>query len=597
MADYRAKNRNTKAVDVARVRAAANYKVPTMPDLQDALKKRKEELAREAGITTNEMGVWYDPDLSPTAQRIATAESYLPTSAARDFFRGVKGFATLDYNPEGIKYPTRMVPAGARGGGMVSGGGPGIGSSFSALPGAIYRAIKSRERTDEEKRLFKEAGGNPRVYAYLLNNLDPARKAQNYFDAQINSNQKDYNNLISMLSDVGISEEEMYRDVVVGPDGQVNLNANTQAALEGIGYAADSLRGTELIGYGLGKPVGLAARAATKAAGTGVKAATIPFRSGAKIIPRVVDDIAVRGFPIPVPSTIGGGMPVMRVGGSANKAAREAAALRATEAELSLAPEDRLPIGALEELQGNRSPIMPGSPEARIVDEAKNATPKNIDTLLPTKRNANGDYDAVEINAQDEASGLTTFDPSELRLLTLGGTGAYGKFGPLAKLSDLTIHKTATKIRAIYTPPPAKEILRLMNRTDQAVATRPNVKPGTWVKNTYTIEDAQVLLDRWKTAASEFEKANGRPLPWRLEADVPNPKKGGEIEVKRIFGQDVEHAIPVNQGGKGTVDELVLLPSIGNSGKRDFAWADYASNNPYNWNAYLESFYGDIKKF
>jgi hypothetical protein len=237
---------------------------------------------------------------------------------------------------------------------------------------------------------------------------------------------------------------------------------------------------------------------------------------------------------------------------------------------------------------------MPPEQAKRLQDEAAAATPKNIDVLVPTQRTENGNWADVEIAGQDQVSGLTALDPSEIRSLGLGGMGDLVKGTPLESLADLRIPQSATKIRAVYTTPSAKQVLARMNRTDAGVAARPNVKK--WDRNTYTIEDAQALLDRWKAAADAFEKKNGRPLPWQLEADVPNAKTG-KIEVKRIFGQDVEHAVPVNQGGTGAADELVLLPSIGNTGKRDYSWAEYSDKNPDGWNSFIEGFYGDVNKF
>jgi hypothetical protein len=234
--------------------------------------------------------------------------------------------------------------------------------------------------------------------------------------------------------------------------------------------------------------------------------------------------------------------------------------------------------------------------EARLLEEAKISTPRNIDALLPRQISQSGDWDTVEIAAQDELSGLTKLDPSEVRLLAFGGRGDLAKDTPLAGLGNLKVPENATTIRAIYAPPTADEVLAMMKKTDAGVQSRSNVEPDTWVRNTYTIEDAQALLDRWKTASTAFEKTNGRPLPWRLEADVPDPETG-VIKTKRIFGQDVEHAIPVNQGGTGAAEELVLLPSIPNMGKGDLTWEAYAGKYPDEWASLVKSFYGDVKKY
>ena len=248
MADYRAKNRNDKVLGLARVRAAAR----PAPGIV-----RKDEIERQAwadNLVQNEMGVWYPKQKTSAGKKLDAAVDFLPTSALIDFGSGVYNLATQDRSAI---------------------------ESISALPGVIGRSIMAPEKTDLEKKLWEEARGNPYAYRKLLNKLTPQQQAQNSINTKIKSNEKDYNDMVSMLRDTGISEEEMYRDVVVGPDGQVNLNANVQGALSGIGYAADALRGTELIGYGLGKPVGLAARAATKA--------VIPRAVGVATNPRIIN--------------------------------------------------------------------------------------------------------------------------------------------------------------------------------------------------------------------------------------------------------------------------------------------------------------------
>jgi hypothetical protein len=288
VADYRANNRNTKAVDLARVRAAANYKVPMYPDLPAALQRRKELLAVQAGLTTNEMGVRYLDEQTSAGKKLDAAVNAMPTSALLEGLGGAFNLVTNKFNPENRKYPDKQVPLKIFGY-DVSGGkqtvtqphqSPNMWTALGAIPGVIGRSVMAPERTDQQNKLWEQARGNPREYMRLLKGLNPAQQAQNSIDTKIKSDEKDYNDMVSMLKDTGISEEELYRGVVVGPDGQINLNANTQAAIDGLGYAGSSLRLTELIGYGLGKPVGMAARAATKAA--------IPRAVGLATNPRLI---------------------------------------------------------------------------------------------------------------------------------------------------------------------------------------------------------------------------------------------------------------------------------------------------------------------
>lgn len=295
MADYRAKNRNTKAVDVARIRAAAKFSTP-------APKVNPNVVAQKPKVSTE-----YSAALREQAQRgVAGARggSYFDRSqygseAIFDPATGVSGaigLATTDYNPEGIKYPTRMVPAGARGGGMVSGGQPNIGSSFAGILEAIKGMATPPPTTEFDAAMQDKYKNNPRAIGAALQRLSPEEQYQMTNQRENAKREGEYSNLLSTLKAAGLTEEELYRSAVVSPDGKINLNPNAQAAISQLGNAADSLRLLDLAGMGAGKAAGVGARAVGRTVG------------------RVVEDIAVRGFPIPVPVGVGG-VPIMRVGG------------------------------------------------------------------------------------------------------------------------------------------------------------------------------------------------------------------------------------------------------------------------------------------
>ena len=270
------RNRNDRALGLARVRAAGR----PAPGIV-----RKDEIERQAwaaGLTQNEMGVWHDNTKTPAAKKLETAVDFLPMAALTDAASGVYNLLTTDYNPENIKYPTRMVPAGARGGGMVSGGQPNISDTIMGLGAAIKSSVEAAPITEFDKARYEK---NPLSVRGSNLNLTPKQKSERSVQVMNADREKQYSNLLRTLKAAGITEEEMYRDVVVGPDGQVNFNANVQAMIAQLGNAADALRGTELIGYGLGKPVAVATRAATRAATRSV----IPRAVGVATNPRLIN--------------------------------------------------------------------------------------------------------------------------------------------------------------------------------------------------------------------------------------------------------------------------------------------------------------------
>lgn len=246
-------------------------------------------------------------------------------------------------------------------------------------------------------------------------------------------------------------------------------------------------------------------------------------------------------------------------------------------------------------------------------------TPRSVSAFTPSKKDAEGFWEPVERPAIDDISGLPSYDPSEIRSAAFGGVGELVKGTPLESLTDLAVPNKATTIRAIYKPPTAEEILSMMRKTDRAVPSRLKAKrdrlvtqideaedvdtalrlraeldattdPKKWKFNEYTLKDAEALRDRWIMASQHFEDTYGVPLPWRLEADYFD--EAGNLKTTRIFGQDVEHKVPVNQGGKGTIDELTLLPTIPNTSKRDYSWDDYAAKHPDDWISLIEILYG-----
>jgi hypothetical protein len=301
-------------------------------------------------------------------------------------------------------------------------------------------------------------------------------------------------------------------------------------------------------------------------------------------------------------------------GGRGSRAARQGA--RAFDADImeeSPAVESLIDTLSRQARQAGKGP-------APKIEEA----PRNIAAFTPTKKDAEGFWQTVERPAIDDVSGQASFDPSEIRSAAFGGVGELVRGTPLESLTDLAVPNKATTIRAIYKPPTAKEILGMMRKTDRAVPSRLKAKrdrlvkqideaedvdtalrlraeldattdPKKWKFNEYTLKDAEALRDRWIMASQHFEDAYGVPLPWRLEADYLD--EAGNLKTARIFGQDVEHGIPVNKGGKGKADELTLLPTIPNVGRRDYSWDDYAAKYPDEWNNLLDVLYGTAKRY
>jgi hypothetical protein len=421
----------------------------------------------------------------------------------------------------------------------------------------------------------------------------PAPKATSYnrFGSGVRDRELDTpTKILGGAANLLLPSPSMIKQAVQDPSGTVRGAAELVSLGDPI---ANTMRGINLVrgkGFSLYDTDMSDVEQAAELAGLfpGSKAVSAPLKAAARVAPRVgrvAEDIALSPVGMLL-GTSGAG------GGNIARATRQASDAR----DKVDAPDDfetNLLRGFEETKVSPR--YTPPEVEARLLEEAKTSTPLNNDALVP-KQIINGDWETVEISAQNPLFDLTKFDPSEIRLLAFGGIGDLAKDTPLAGLGSLKVPENATTIRAIYAPPTADEVLTMMKKTDAGVQSRPYMLPGTWKKNKYTIEDAQALLDRWKVVANKFEKTNERPLPWRLEADVPDPETG-VLKTKRIFGQDVEHAIPVNQGGTGAAEELVLLPSIPNMGKGDLTWEEYAGKYPEEWTSLVGSFYGDVKRY
>lgn len=287
-----------------------------------------------------------------------------------------------------------------------------------------------------------------------------------------------------------------------------------------------------------------------------------------------------------------------------------------------MADNDQSIVDALVEKLSKEARQLGKGPAPKIEE-----TPRNITAFTPSTKDTEGFWESVEKPAIDPISGQAAFDPSEIRSVTFGGVGALAKGTPLESLSDLVLPNKAVTIRAIYKPPTAEEILNMMRKTDASVPSRLKAKrdrltsqieaaqkagdmdsalrlaaeldntvnPKDWKRNKYSLKDAETLRERWISASKHFEDLYGNPLPWRLEADYLD--EAGNIKTARIFGQDVEHKVPVNRGGKGTIDELTLLPTIPNTGKRDYSWDDYAAKYPDEWNSLIEILYGSGTRY
>jgi hypothetical protein len=184
-----------------------------------------------------------------------------PIMSAAKGFQGLFNLGTAEYNPEGINYPTRMVPAGARGGGMPTGVAPGPIDSFAALGPAIGSLFNPRDRTAIEQRVYEEAKGNPKEVALGMGRLSERDKTEQSIQEKASEDAKNYSTLLSVLKQAGItSEEDLYRGAVMSPDGQVSLNPTVQAALGGIVNAGEAVRVFDAIGFGAGKALGAGVR-------------------------------------------------------------------------------------------------------------------------------------------------------------------------------------------------------------------------------------------------------------------------------------------------------------------------------------------------
>ena len=332
------RNRNDTALGLARVRAAATFSTPA-PKVNSNIVPQKPKDPAEYSAALRELAQY----------RVAGARvgSYLNRDqlgieAVFDPITAVSGgvgLVTTDYNPKNIKYPTRMVPAGARGGGMVSGGGPGIGSSFAGIGAALYGAIEGAPTTEFDAAMQDKYKNNPRAIAAALQRLSPEQKSDRKNQKMIVDREEEYNDLLRTLKAAGLTVEEWDRGAVVSPDGRVNLNPNAQATIAQLGNAADSLRLLDFAGLGAGKVVGAGV-------GYGARAATRGIAKG--LIP-TVRSVKARGIPLPVPVGVGG-VPIIRVGG--NKPVAGAARSRllpsGKEKELNRVAEARASEGFIE---------------------------------------------------------------------------------------------------------------------------------------------------------------------------------------------------------------------------------------------------------
>jgi hypothetical protein len=180
---------------------------------------------------------------------------------------GGKNLVTTDYNPENIKYEQRTVPTIR--GSMVSGGQPNIGNSFAGILEALKGSVNDRLNpvvNPIDAEIAEKARGNPLGLRAAMQNLTPEMRRKRENEQALLDREREYSNLLSTLKAAGItSEEELYRNAVVGPDGQVNLNPNAQAAIAQLGNAANSLRLLDLSGMGAGKAVSAGARVASRA--------------------------------------------------------------------------------------------------------------------------------------------------------------------------------------------------------------------------------------------------------------------------------------------------------------------------------------------
>jgi hypothetical protein len=237
-------------------------------------------VSRSAPGNTNRVAVPYkDKDALARARRKAAqygvagarGGSYFNRNkfGSEDIFdpiTGVSGaynLSTTDYNPENIKYEQRTVPTIR--GGMVSGGQSNIGNSFAGILEAIKGSVTAAPTTEFDAAMQEKYKNNPRAIGAAQQRLSPEDKYQMVNQRENAQRDKEYSNLLSTLKAAGLTEEELYRNAVVSPNGQVNLNPNAQATIAQLGNAANSLRLLDLSGMGAGKAVSAGARVASKA--------------------------------------------------------------------------------------------------------------------------------------------------------------------------------------------------------------------------------------------------------------------------------------------------------------------------------------------
>jgi len=230
---------------------------------------------------------------------------------------------------------------------------------------------------------------------------------------------------------------------------------------------------------------------------------------------------------------------------------------------------------------------------------------------------------------------LPNLGPDEVRSLLFGGRGGIidvpGKDNPLNNMNDIMRAAQGTvsgvpipmeEFRMVYEVPHASEIKRMMEGADAGAKTRRADKRKKlfndvqeqlasgkidsneairrnaeidrqhpeWIKNEYSMKDARKLRDRWIQASQEYEKTHGVPLPWKVEGRVGDTWQS-------VFTQAVEHGKPVDKGGKGTIDELTIIPDLTNSSRSSNPWADWSAKHPEEWQAFIKSLYGETRVY
>ena len=520
---------------------------------------------------------------------------------------GLVNLSTSNANPEPNVYGKDRVVPTIRGG-MVSAGGPKASDAYIADIMAIPRIFQAADKSPMEQKLWDQSGHNPYIYRKQLHNLSAGEKTQLSIEQKSMKNKKGYNDFLSMMQDAGVgNEQQVLRDAVIGPDGQVSLNPTVNAALANMGYAGDSLRLLDLTGIGLGDVAAaggrLGAVAAKRAIESGLenlggRAVADAVASAARKVGQTSLDIATA----PASMALGVGVG----GGSLTKAAREAAQAKALAEEHIVADNPKI-NSALEKTLAQFDELL-GTVEEPTKAGVTKAT-RTTGFKLPAPDPKTGKIEPFDISS-DEIVTNTDFQAASLGIHH--GQNADDKIVSAAmdEINDslgkkLKDNKEGYRVFMDPVIPDGSSLAKVIRQRFNVLD-----KDGkerfiqARVKDGYSEKDAANL---WKGLGSKTDKEledwwvgfrkNNPEIPWDIQAI--NSEKHPDLWA-HVGGIDFDHVFSAaGKNGTGKLENFVPIGHYLNrmKGKRDGPeFLDYLAQNKPAIFAYLGGYDGAYAK-